>query len=260
MPKLTPVLASGKRPPLKGNRIPPPVRLAVQYMVEGTPDAADDAPIDFIEAAKMAGIKPDQMRRWLDVPAVRALIKDSRIAYRTALCAANEQVLGRIRDRADNSMARVRATLALQEMETPKASVNMNFNSSTHNTLNIGANAVKPGYVIDRRVDENAPYIFWNRGGPCSMLLPLEPKWIDHCKKDGRPYQFIDPKREDVFDKDVIEGEMVDVTPKEPPRRAAPPSVPLSPNPPGWEARDLPPEHHDPAANETAFFKPPKKG
>ena len=117
MPKPAPVLTAGSRAPRRPTRIPPAVRLACQFLVEGAPgDDATSAPLGFVEAAKLAGVRPDAMRRWLDVPAVRSLIKAKRAAFRESLCASNELALAAVRDRSRNDMAKVRAVIALEEI------------------------------------------------------------------------------------------------------------------------------------------------
>ena len=52
------------------------------------------------------------------VAAVRGLIKAKRAAFVQALCAGNPQSLAAIRDGSDNDMAKVRAVIALEEIQT----------------------------------------------------------------------------------------------------------------------------------------------
>jgi hypothetical protein len=97
--------------------IPKTVRDTITLMVYGRPDDPDCAPLSFIEAAKLAGIKPDQMRRYLDRAEVRKLLLSTRRVFRSAICASNEGALLAIRDRAANAMARVAAIKTLEQID-----------------------------------------------------------------------------------------------------------------------------------------------
>jgi hypothetical protein len=92
------------------------VKTAILLMVYGDP-ARPDEPIDFIAAARLAGVQPDAMRRWLHRPAAASMLRAERRAYRLALCAGNESALARVRDRSENSMAVVKSVQVLNEME-----------------------------------------------------------------------------------------------------------------------------------------------
>lgn len=116
MPENSPLTAAGSRQPEKVPPIPPKVREAVRLMVFGKPDDENCAPLDFIAAGRIAGVKPDVMRRWLDRPNVRALLLAERRAFRNAINAGNELALKNIRDTAANSMARIGAIRALEEL------------------------------------------------------------------------------------------------------------------------------------------------
>jgi hypothetical protein len=117
MPANPPLTASGSRDPEKRSRPPPkPVRDAVALMVRGRSDDPDGRPLDFIEAAKLCGIKPDVMRRWLDRTAVRTLLRAERRAFREAVCAGNEGALKRIRDGSENGMAVINAVRTLEQL------------------------------------------------------------------------------------------------------------------------------------------------
>ena len=78
MPVVAPLASSNPRDREKRRPVPKPVRDAIVLMVYGRPDDPDGRPVDYIEAGKAAGIKPDIMRRWLDKPAVRALLHSER--------------------------------------------------------------------------------------------------------------------------------------------------------------------------------------
>jgi hypothetical protein len=91
------------------------VKTAILLMVYGDP-ARPDEPIDFIAAAKLAGVQPDNMRRWLHRPEAASMLRAERRAYRLALCAGNESALARIRDKSENAMAVVRSVQVLEEL------------------------------------------------------------------------------------------------------------------------------------------------
>jgi hypothetical protein len=116
-----PLTAAGSRQPEKAPPIPTKVRDAIRLMVFGKPDDENCAPLDFIEAGRMAGIKPDVMRRYLDRPTVRSLLLAERRAFRNAINAGNELSLKNIRDTAANSMARIGAIRTLEELGTEDA-------------------------------------------------------------------------------------------------------------------------------------------
>lgn len=111
-----PLTAAGSRQPEKAPPIPVKVRDAIRLMVFGKPDDENCAPLDFIEAGRLAGIKPDVMRRYLDRPTVRSLLLSERRAFRNAINAGNELSLKNIRDTAANSMARIGAIRTLEEL------------------------------------------------------------------------------------------------------------------------------------------------
>lgn len=117
MPTIPPLVASGSRDVARKPRpVPKPVRDAILLMVYGRPDDPDGAPVDFIEAGKAYNVKPDQMRRWLDRPNVRALLRAERRAYREAICAGNEGALRRVRDTSENGMSVVHSIRLLETL------------------------------------------------------------------------------------------------------------------------------------------------
>jgi hypothetical protein len=124
MPATSPITAAGSRDEKRPAPIPKSVKLALVLMVRGLPDNPDAPPLDFISAAKLAGVAPDRMRRWLDRAEVLRFLRAERKAWRAALCAANESVLAAIRDRGENAMARVQAikTLELLDEESTERS------------------------------------------------------------------------------------------------------------------------------------------
>jgi hypothetical protein len=104
-------------------------------MVFGKIDDPDCKPLNFIEAAKLAGIKPDVMRRWLDRAEVRALLRSERRAFREAICAGNEAALQRVRDESANGMCVVAAVRSLEQIsEDPHG---RGVQESRHVTINI---------------------------------------------------------------------------------------------------------------------------
>jgi hypothetical protein len=118
MPQNSPLTSAGnlsldRRP----RPVPKKVKDAITLMVRGNPDDPDGAPLTFIEAAKIAGVQPDQMRRWLDKPEVRKFLRAERQAWRAAICAGNESALKRVRDESANAMASVRAIQTLENID-----------------------------------------------------------------------------------------------------------------------------------------------
>jgi len=112
-----PLTSAGSRELERPRPISLRVRAAVRLMVYGRLDDSDCKPLSFIEAAKIAGIAPDVMRRYLDRADVRALLLRERRAFRVALCAGNEGALARVRDKSENSMAVVASVRALEQLD-----------------------------------------------------------------------------------------------------------------------------------------------
>ncbi len=114
-----PIASSGPRVPDKQRPRPVPkaIRDVIVMMVRGRPDDPDQAPLDFITAAKACGVQPDIMRKWLDRPEVRSFLRAERKAYRAMVNAGNEAALARARDQATNPMATVRAVQALEQLD-----------------------------------------------------------------------------------------------------------------------------------------------
>ena len=65
-------------------------------------------------------MRVDTLRRYLHRPDVRAVIADEKKAFLAWATSANAQALTSIRDTSVNDAARVRAVLALQELESPR--------------------------------------------------------------------------------------------------------------------------------------------
>jgi hypothetical protein len=121
MPEIAPLGAAGSRLPKKPRPIPKAVRAAIQAMVYGREGDDECKPLDFIEAAKECGVKPDVMRRWFDYPHFVALLRAERKAFRTAICAGNEAALRRQRDTSRNGMVVVAAVRGLEQLDDHEA-------------------------------------------------------------------------------------------------------------------------------------------
>jgi hypothetical protein len=143
MPTIPALTASGSRELKRPRPIPRRVRDVITLMVYGRLDDEDCKPLDFIEAAKIAGLKPDQMRRWLDRAPVRALLRSERQAFRAAICAGNEQALQRVRDKSLNGMATVAAVRALEQIDETEPR-NRGADVSPHLTIQIIQPPVAP--------------------------------------------------------------------------------------------------------------------
>jgi hypothetical protein len=118
MPLNLPIAASGARSPEKRPRpVPRYVRHMIELMVRGKPGDDDCAPLSFIEAAAIAGIKPDIARKWLDRSEVRRLLRAERRVFREAICAGNESALARVRDKSENGMAVIGAVRVLEQLD-----------------------------------------------------------------------------------------------------------------------------------------------
>jgi hypothetical protein len=152
MPSNPPLMASGSRELKRPKPIPKAVRAAVALMVYGKLDDPDCKPLGFIEAAKLAEIAPDHMRRYLDRAEVRALLRSERRVFRDAICAGNEGALKRIRDTSANGMSVVASVRALEQIDVEAAT-------------RPSGNATSPGIVI--RIIT-----------PAAQPLPLNPKEI----------------------------------------------------------------------------------
>jgi hypothetical protein len=112
-----PITASGPRSPQQRPRpIPPKVRLAISLLVRGRDGDENCAPLDFVTAAREAGITPPVFRKHLDRPEVRALLLRERRVFRDAICASNEAALARVRNTSENGMAVVGAIRCLENL------------------------------------------------------------------------------------------------------------------------------------------------
>jgi hypothetical protein len=117
MPDIQPIAASGRYDRKRPRPIPKAVQDAVSLMVVGKVDDPDCTPLDFVQAAGAVGLKPFVLRRHLEKPHVRAFLLAERRAFTAMVCAANPASLARIRDTAVNTMSRVAAVRALEELD-----------------------------------------------------------------------------------------------------------------------------------------------
>jgi hypothetical protein len=136
MPTSQPVCASGSHEVRRPKPIPVKVREACLAMIYGRPDDDDAVPLDFIQAAKFVGIRANILRKWLHKPAVVALIRRERTAFRTAICAANEYALKKVRDTSRNPMGVCAAVRGLEQISDDPHSRGV-APESPHITINI---------------------------------------------------------------------------------------------------------------------------
>jgi hypothetical protein len=101
--------SSGRELSDKPRRIPKSVQLACLDMIHRG--------VDFIEAARANGIKPDTLRRRLHQIETIAYIRRERAAFRAALCSQNEFYLAAIRNSSQNEMARTKAISLLEQID-----------------------------------------------------------------------------------------------------------------------------------------------
>jgi hypothetical protein len=135
MPTIHPIAASGSRVAKKPAAIPKNVRAAIVLMVQGRPDDADNKPLDFVEAAQLAGVQGYVVRKWLDRAEGRKFLKAERTAFRDAVCAGNELALKRVRDTSENGMAVIGSVRALEQIDADE-------------TPHRGGMVQAPGFVI----------------------------------------------------------------------------------------------------------------
>jgi hypothetical protein len=103
-----PALASGRHEVKRPRPLPKPVRSAITLMVEQG--------IDYVEAARACGIKPENLRLWFDRPLFLQALRAQRKAWREAGCAGNETALLRVRNTSENGMAVIGAVRGLEDL------------------------------------------------------------------------------------------------------------------------------------------------
>jgi hypothetical protein len=117
MPSSQPVCASGSHELQRPRPIPGKVKEACLLMIYGRADDAEAVPLDFVQSAKLVGIRPNIFRKWLHKPAVVQFIRRERAAFRTAICAANEYALRKVRDTSANGMCVVASVRQLEGID-----------------------------------------------------------------------------------------------------------------------------------------------
>jgi hypothetical protein len=144
MPTTYPIATAGERLPKRARPLAAGVKAAAKLLVWGVEGDEGRRPATLGEAAVAGSMKPDTLRRYLHRLDVRALIADEKKAFLAWATSANAQALMDIRDASANDAARVRAVLALEELEAPRdgKGVSVTVNSSV---------AFKPGYIIKLR-------------------------------------------------------------------------------------------------------------
>src|SRR6516165_2316568 len=91
--------AASSREPKRPREISPRVKRACLAMVEQG--------IDRVAAARLVGLQPDSLRRWLRQRDVLAFLRQAHDDHLATLCAANPTRLAEIRDTSPNWMSRV---------------------------------------------------------------------------------------------------------------------------------------------------------
>ena len=124
--------------------IPKAVKEVIKLMVFGTGD--DSLPMGFIEASKLAGVRPDRMRRWLDRPSVINLLRSERRTWRALICSGNESALRRVRD-GENAMASVRAIQVLEQIDAEQVQTKSGIVTQPGISIVI-VNEVAPGSAV----------------------------------------------------------------------------------------------------------------
>jgi hypothetical protein len=108
-----PALASGSRDLKQPRPLPRRIRDVIELMVRGDDE---DRPVDFVGAARIAGMRPADLRKWFDRPAFLQALRAERKAWRNAVCAGNESALKRVRDKSENGMAVIHAVRGLEDL------------------------------------------------------------------------------------------------------------------------------------------------
>jgi hypothetical protein len=144
MPTTYPIAAAGDRQPKRAPPLAAGVKAAVKALVWGIDSDEGRRPATLAEAAAAESMRPDTLRRYLHRLDMRALIVDEKKGFLAWATSANAQALTNIRDTSANDAARVRAVLALEELETPRdgRSVSVVVNTA------VGLAPIKPGYVV----------------------------------------------------------------------------------------------------------------
>jgi hypothetical protein len=134
-----PVLAGGPRDAKRMRPLPKPLRELIVLMVRGCPDDSGRQ-FDFVEAARMVGIRPQDVRKWFDRPVFLQALRAERKAWRAAICAANESALKRVRDTSENGMAVIGAVRSLEDLTEAEVTQSR----GTHESPGIVINIISP--------------------------------------------------------------------------------------------------------------------
>jgi hypothetical protein len=152
------------------------VKAAVLYLVHGEPADENSRSIGLVEAARLAGLQADQLRRWLDRSQVKSFLRAERKIALEGLCASNPAALGVVRDRSKNPMAAVGAVKQLEDMRAAENGGHAGaFGGATPGiTIVIGTMRTdEPPVTIDGR-SISAPYVTLPRE-PEAMPPDLDP-------------------------------------------------------------------------------------
>jgi hypothetical protein len=152
MPTTYPIATSGERLPKRARPLPPGVKAAVKALVWGIEGDEGRRPATLAEAAAAGSMKMGTLRRWLHRADVRAEIAGEKKALLAWATSANPHALMSIRDNGANDAARVRAAMALEELESPRPSSGVNVNVGIQTNVS-GAATVVPGYVIRHKAE-----------------------------------------------------------------------------------------------------------
>jgi hypothetical protein len=144
MPTTYPIAAAGDRLPKRARPLAAGVRAAVKLLVWGAEGDEGRRPATLAEAAAAGSMRVDTLRRWLRRQDARALIADEKKAFLAWATGANARALMDIRDTSANDAARVRAVLALEELEGPRDGKGISV--TVNNAVAVGG--IRPGYVI----------------------------------------------------------------------------------------------------------------
>jgi hypothetical protein len=184
MPTSQPICASGSHEVRRPKPIPVKVREACLAMIYGRPDDDNAVPLDFVAAARFVGIRPNILRKWLHKPAVMALIRRERAAYRVACCAANEYRLKKVADTSANGMAIIGACNALEGLDADNSPHRQIEPVSPHITIVIRQPDVAPAPAM--QTIEHTPQL--------ERLDPYRP--VPQYDSEGHRLPLFDPFRD----------------------------------------------------------------
>lgn len=135
MPDNAQLLSTGPRSPKRPRPLSRRVKDMIRLMVRGDDETGE--PMDFIAAARLAGVGPDTARKWLHRGEVLAALRRERKAFRHEIAASNEHTLKDLRDNAANGMVRLKAVELIEEMNAADAGRAPGEPSPQHFSVNI---------------------------------------------------------------------------------------------------------------------------